>query len=133
MEKINKNQALANQEKAPGYMLAKKNLELNPSHPVMKNLLEQVKETDGQLPEDQLEYVDLMYQMALINSGFAIEEPDELTNPLERLIRVGFKVGRDEACEEIEIELDEPEQTEEAGEDDEEPEEINIDNLHDEL
>jgi heat shock protein beta len=40
MEKINKNQALANQDKAPSYMLAKKNLELNPSHPVMKNLLE---------------------------------------------------------------------------------------------
>jgi len=92
-----------------------------------------VKETDGLLPADQLEYVDLMYQMALINSGFAIEEPDEITNPLERLIRVGFKVDRDEPCEEIEIELDEPEQTEEAGDDDEEPEEINIDDLHDEL
>lgn len=92
-----------------------------------------MKETDGLLPADQLEYVDLMYQMALINSGFAIEEPDEITNPLERLIRVGFKVDRDEPCEEIEIELDEPEQTEEAGDDDEEPEEINIDDLHDEL
>jgi hypothetical protein len=34
--------------------------------------------------------------MALINSGFAIDEPQTLTDPLEKLIRVGFGVGRDE-------------------------------------
>ena len=61
MEKINKNQAMANHEKAPSYMLAKKNLELNPSHPVMKQLLQTVKDNDGTLPNDQLEYVDLLY------------------------------------------------------------------------
>jgi len=121
MEKINKNQALANQDKAPNYMLAKKNLELNPSHPVMKNLLEQVKDKDGQLEADQLEYVDLLYQMALLNSGFSIEEPSDLTSPLERLIRVGFGVSRDAPVEDIEIELDEPVQEDEG---DEEPEVI---------
>lgn len=130
MEKINKNQALANQEKAPSYMLAKKNLELNPSHPVMKKLLEQLKDNDGQLPEDQLEYIDLMFQMAMINSGFNVEEPTDLTSPLERLIRVGFGVDRDEACEEIEIVLDEAEPLEDSYEED--PEEIDLD-IHDEL
>lgn len=110
MEKINRNQAMANQEKAPSYMLAKKNLELNPSHPVMKTLLELVKENDGELNDAQKEYVDLLYQMALINSGFNVDEPTELTSPMERLIRVGFGVERDAPCEEIEVELDEPEQ-----------------------
>lgn len=43
MEKINKAQAFANQEKAPSYMLAKKTLEINPNHPVMKALLERLK------------------------------------------------------------------------------------------
>lgn len=33
-------------------MLAKKNLELNPAHPVMKNLLEKLKENDGNLADD---------------------------------------------------------------------------------
>lgn len=42
-------------------MLAKKNLELNPSHPVMKQLLEKLKENDGQLTEAELEYIDLMF------------------------------------------------------------------------
>ena len=39
MEKINKAQAFANQEKAASYMLAKKTMELNPHHPVIKEML----------------------------------------------------------------------------------------------
>lgn len=68
-----------------------------------------------------MEYVDLLYQMALLNSGFNIEEPSDLTSPLERLIRVGFGVSRDAPVEDIEIELDEPVQEDEG---DEEPEVI---------
>ena len=44
MEKINKAQAFANQEKAANYMLAKKTLELNPHHPIIKELLSRVKD-----------------------------------------------------------------------------------------
>lgn len=73
-------------------MLAKKNLELNPSHPTIKTLLELVKANDGTLSEEKLEYIDLMYNMALINSGFSMDEPSELTAPLERLIRA--EIGR---------------------------------------
>jgi HSP90 family molecular chaperone len=40
MEKINRAQAFANQEKAASYMLAKKHFEINPNHPVMKELLD---------------------------------------------------------------------------------------------
>ncbi len=43
MEKINRAQAFANQEKAASYMLAKKTLELNPHHPVIKLMLSKVK------------------------------------------------------------------------------------------
>ena len=62
MEKINKAQAFANQEKAPSYMLAKKTLEINPHHPVMKALLEEIKaDDDGQLSEASTEYANLLY------------------------------------------------------------------------
>jgi len=74
MEKINKAQAFQNNEKAPGYMMAKKSLEINPHHPVMKKLLEKVKESeDSSLDEASTEYADLLYQMALLQSGFTIE------------------------------------------------------------
>lgn len=99
-------------------MMARKTLELNPHHPVMRRLLEQVKETDGDLDDATVQYADLMFQMAMLNSGFGIDEPTDLTTPLEKLIRVGFGVDRDAQVEEIEIEIeeDEPEE-EEAGED----------------
>ena len=74
MEKINKAQAFANQEKAPSYMLAKKALEINPHHGVMKVLLERVK-SEGGVDAETTEYVNLLFQMGLINSGFAIDEP----------------------------------------------------------
>ena len=69
--------------------------------------------------------------MAILNSGFLVENPMDLTEPLEKLIKVGFGLSRDEAVEEIEIELDE----EEEEEDDEEApasEEINLTSLDEE-
>jgi HSP90 family molecular chaperone len=52
-------------------MMARKTLDLNPHHPVMRKLLELVKESeDGELDEATAEYVNLMFQMALLNSGF---------------------------------------------------------------
>ena len=113
MEKINKAQAFANQEKAPSYMLAKKALEINPG--VMKVLLERIKAASGTeegVSADTKEYVDLLFQMALVNSGFSIDEPQSLTEPLEKLIRVGFGVPRDAPIEEIEIELESEENEE---------------------
>lgn len=61
MEKINKAQAFSNSEKTPSYMLAKKTLELNPSHPVMKKLLNELKDNDGKLSEASTEYADLLF------------------------------------------------------------------------
>lgn len=131
MEKINRAQAFTNQEKAPSYMLAKKTLELNPSHPVMKKMLDELKENDGEMSEASTEYADLMFQMAILNSGFLIENPMDLTEPLEKLIKVGFGLSRDEAVEEIDVVLDddEDEDEEDEGEDDEQDydaEEIDI-------
>lgn len=60
--------------------------------------------------------------MALLNSGFSIDEPTELTVPLEKLIRVGFGVDRDAEIEEIEVELDSPDEEIVEEQDDDEPE-----------
>jgi len=62
--------------------------------------------------------------MALLNSGFSIEQPAVLSEPLQRLVNVGFGLARDEKVEEIEVEVseDEPEEKkEEAKGDAEEP------------
>ena len=132
MEKINRAQAFTNQEKAPSYMLAKKTLELNPHHPVMRAMLDQLIESDGELSQASTEYADLLFQMAILNSGFLVENPMDLTEPLERLIKVGFGLDRDAPVEEIEVALDDEDDDEEDdGEDDEEeqPEELDLSTL----
>jgi molecular chaperone HtpG len=83
MERVNKAQALQNQDKSQNYMMAKKTLEINPHHSVMKELLQKVKDSvDGQLDEATEDMSRLMFNMALLNSGFMIDEPSDLTSPL---------------------------------------------------
>lgn len=106
MEKINRAQAFANQEKAASHMLAKKTLELNPHHPVIKELLSKVKASaGGEVDVEVVEYADLLYNMALLNSGFLIENPSDFTAPLQKLLKVGFGIRRDAPIEEIEVDI----------------------------
>lgn len=117
MEKINRAQAFANQEKAASHMLAKKTLELNPHHPVIKELLSRVKAAaGGEVDIEVKEYAEILYNMALLNSGFLIENPTEFTSPLNKLLKVGFGLRKDSVVEEIEVDIsstDEEEVTEE--------------------
>jgi HSP90 family molecular chaperone len=83
MEKINRAQAFANQEKAASYMLAKKTFELNPHHPIIKELLSKVKAASGgEVDTEASEYAQILYNMALLNSGFLIDNPTDFTLPL---------------------------------------------------
>lgn len=83
MEKVNRAQAFQNQDKTASYMLAKKTLELNPHHSAMKEMLNKVKESvDGQLDAPTEDLARLMFNMALLNSGFNIDDPSDLTAPL---------------------------------------------------
>ena len=50
--------------------------------------------------------------MAILNSGFLVENPMDLTEPLEKLIKVGFGLEREASVEEIEVELDDEEEEE---------------------
>lgn len=89
-------------------MLAKKTLELNPHHSVMKEMLAKVKDaTDGKLGEDEEDMARLLFHMALLNSGFNIEDPSDFATSLGKLINTGFGLKRDEPITEIEIELEE--------------------------
>ena len=132
MEKVNRAQAFQNQDKASSYMMAKKTLEINPHHSVMKQMLDKVKASvDGQLDEETEDMARLLFNMALLNSGFSIDNPTDMTGPLQKLINIGFGLDRNEPIEEIEVEIDAEEdqaaeeEEQEMGE--EEVEEIIID------
>jgi len=85
-------------------MLAKKTLELNPHHPVIKEMLQRVK-ADENADEETREYGTLLYNMALLNSGFLIENPTEFIIPMQKLLKVGFGIRKDAPVEEIEVDI----------------------------
>jgi hypothetical protein len=59
--------------------------------------------------------------MAMLNSGFLIEAPTEVTLPVDRLLRLGFGLRVDAPIVEIEVDIsaDEDEEEEEYEEDEE--------------
>lgn len=68
-------------------MLAKKTLEINPHHSVMKEMLSKVKNSvDGKLDEVTEDSAKLMFHMALLNSGFNIDDPSAYAGALQKLI-----------------------------------------------
>lgn len=129
MEKVNRAQAFQNQDKSASYMLAKKTLELNPHHSVMKEMLTKIKNSESdKLDEATEDLAKLLYNMALLNSGFNIDRPTELTHPLQKLINVGFGLDRDEPIEEIEVDVA-LEEDDKGDAEPEEEEEINLEDL----
>ena len=126
MEKINRAQAFANQEKAASYMLAKKTLELNPHHPVIKEMLTRVKGAmGGEIDESVKEYAILLYNMALLNSGFLIENPADFIAPMQKLLKVGFGMKSDAPVEVIEVDISSEEEAA-AEQEQESPEEPDV-------
>lgn len=107
MEKINRAQAFANQEKASSYMLAKKHFEINPSHPVMKELLERIRASGGAPDKETKSMMDLIFDTALLNSGFIIEDPVGLNTQVQKLVKLGLGIPKDAEVSDIEIDLDE--------------------------
>lgn len=77
-------------------MLAKKTLELNPHHSVMKEMLSKVKaSSDGKLGDETEDMARLLFHMAMLNSGFNIDDPSDFASSLSKLINTGFGLKRD--------------------------------------
>jgi len=79
-------------------MMSKKTLEINPDHPLIKNVLSRVKlikkDERDEIAED---LASLMHDMALLNSGFAMDDPTDFSIRMQRTIRRGLNVSFDES------------------------------------
>nr|AIU47031.1 heat shock protein [Phenacoccus solenopsis] len=101
MERIMKAQALRDTS-TMGYMAAKKHLEINPDHPIMDNL-RQKAEADKH-DKSVKDLVMLLFETALLSSGFGLEDPQIHASRIYRMIKLGL--GFDE--EEMAVEEDTP-------------------------
>jgi len=94
MERIMKAQALRDTS-TMGYMVAKKHLEINPDHSIVKALKERV---DGDKNDKSVkDLVMLMFEAALLSSGFSLEDPHTFSSRLHRMVKLGLGIEEDEA------------------------------------
>jgi len=114
-EKIMKAQAFQNKDQI-GMMSGRKTLEVNANHPVIVDLLAKVK--GDKEDAAALDTAQVLFQTALIESGYEIADPSALVNRVYRLMSKELGVDPDAPIKEVEV----PEEEEEAEEEDKESE-----------
>merc|ERR1711933_556989 len=115
-ERVMKAQAFQNKDQL-SMMSGRKTLEINPNHPVIVDLLSKIKaDKEDQAAKDTSH---VLFQTALIESGYEIADPSALVNRVYRLMSKELGVDPDAPLAEVEV----PEEEEEAEEDDDDKEE----------
>ncbi|GMP44705.1 hypothetical protein CsSME_00013516 [Camellia sinensis var. sinensis] len=105
MERIMQSQTLSDASKQ-AYMRGKRVLEINPRHPIIKELRERVVKD----PEDASvkQTAQLMYQTALMESGFVNNDPKDFASRIYDSVKASLNISPDTAVEE-EDDVEEPE------------------------
>ncbi|CAK9818259.1 Endoplasmin (Fragment) [Anthophora quadrimaculata] len=121
------------------YLNQKKTLEINPRHPLIKELLHRVEnDANDQTAKD---IALMMFRTATLRSGYMLRETASFADSVEQLLRKTLGISLDEAPEEEEIQEEEFTSTEtDTGSDSEKiidmdanEDEKNDDEMHDEL
>ncbi|XP_050749098.1 heat shock protein HSP 90-beta isoform X3 [Gymnogyps californianus] len=97
MERIMKAQALRDNS-TMGYMMAKKHLEINPDHPIVETLRQKADADKNDKAVKDL--VVLLFETALLSSGFSLEDPQTHSNCIYRMIKLGLGIDEDEVTAE---------------------------------
>jgi len=114
-EKIMKAQAFQNKDQI-GMMSGRKTLEVNANHPVIVDLLSKIKADKEDAAA--LDTAQVLFQTALIESGYEIADPSALVNRVYRLMSKELGVDPDAPIKEVEVPEEEEEAEEEAEEED---------------
>merc|ERR1711915_1038844 len=97
MERIMQSQTLSDANRQ-SYMRGKRVLEINPRHPIIKELRERV--TQNPEEENIKQTARLIYQTALMESGFILNDPKEFATSIYSTIKTTLNVNPDATVEE---------------------------------
>jgi len=102
MERIMKAQALRDTS-TMGYMAAKKHLEINAEHQIMIALKAKVDADKNDKSIKDL--IVLLYETALLSSGFSLEDPQNHASRIHRMIKLGLGVDDEPATEDADSDM----------------------------
>merc|ERR1711871_1811853 len=113
MERIMQSQAFAD-NKRTSYLVSKKTMEINPRHPIIIELKKRAEENPDS--DDTKDLALLIYDTALLNSGFQMEDATGFASRMYKLFKAGLSLDSLELAPELEVpdEEDEEEKVEDA-------------------